>query len=173
MRFASLGSGSEGNALVVEADGTCVMIDCGFGVRDAAARLARLGLVPDGVAGILVTHEHADHADGVPAFAGRYGIPVWTTFGTLENLNGRFEGIEHLFGFDTCDAFAIGGLEIRPFPVPHDAREPVQFVLADGEWRLGVLTDIGMSTPCVEATLSGCHALVLECNHDLELLAQS
>src|SRR3954447_21891535 len=153
MRFASLGSGSEGNGLVVDAGGTCVMIDCGFGARDTAMRLGRLGLLPDSLAGILVTHEHADHADGVPAFAARYGIPVWTTFGTLTALPGRFDTVEHVFGFDTQDSFAIVGLEIRPFPVPHDAREPVQFVIADGEWRVGVLTDIGMSTHCVELSL--------------------
>ena len=173
MRFASLGSGSEGNALVVEADGTRVMIDCGFGVRDTAARLARLGLEPEAVAAILVTHEHSDHVGGVPAFAARHGIPVWATFGTLTAAAGRFGGMDNVFGFDSHDAFAIGALTICPFPVPHDAREPVQFVIGDGDHRLGVLTDLGASTPYVEASLSGCDALVLECNHDLELLAQS
>ena len=79
MRFASLGSGSEGNGLVVEADGTCVLIDCGFRVRDTVARLARLGLAPEAITAILVTHEHADHAGGVAAFAARYRIPVWLT----------------------------------------------------------------------------------------------
>jgi len=173
MRFASLGSGSEGNGLVVEAGGTCVMIDCGFRVRDTAMRLARLGLLPGSLTAILVTHEHADHADGVPAFAARHRIPVWATFGTLTALEGRFDGVDRVFGFDSHDIFAIDALEIRPFPVPHDAREPVQFVVADGAWRLGVLTDLGMTTHCVEISLSGCDALVLECNHDLHLLAQS
>jgi phosphoribosyl 1,2-cyclic phosphodiesterase len=173
MRFASLGSGSEGNGLVVEAGGTCVMIDCGFGVRDTAMRLARLGLMPESLAAILVTHEHADHVGGVPAFAARHHIPVWATFGTLAAVPGRFDDVDNVFGFDSHDAFAIGALEIRPFPVPHDAREPVQFVVADGAWRLGVLTDLGVTTQCVEVSLSGCDALVLECNHDLDLLAQS
>jgi phosphoribosyl 1,2-cyclic phosphodiesterase len=173
MRFASLGSGSEGNALVVEADGTRVMIDCGFGLRETGVRLARLGLAPDSIAAILVTHEHSDHVGGVPAFAARHRIPVWATFGTLSAVAARVGGLAKVFGFDSHDAFAIGALNIAPFPVPHDAREPVQFVVGDGARRLGVLTDIGASTPYVEASLTGCDALVIECNHDLDLLAGS
>lgn len=171
MRFASLGSGSEGNGLVVEAGDSRLLIDCGFGVRDAAARLARLGIEPRSLSAILVTHEHADHVGGVPAFAARHGIPVWLTFGTLDVVGERFARNGRICGFDSHDAFAIGDLEVRPFPVPHDAREPVQFVVGDGEHRLGVLTDLGVSTPHVEANLSGCDALVLECNHDAAMLA--
>lgn len=171
MRFASLGSGSEGNGLVVEANGTVVLIDCGFGLRETAARLARLGLAPTALAAILVTHEHSDHVGGVPAFAARHGIPVWATFGTLAVVSERFEGMTQVYGFDSHDPFAIGALEIMPIPVPHDAREPVQYVLGDGARRVGVLTDLGVSTPHVEASLSGCDALVLECNHDAAMLA--
>ena len=173
MRFASIGSGSEGNGLIVEAGTTRVLIDCGFGVRDAAARLARIGVEPSSLSAILVTHEHSDHVGGVPAFAARHGIPVWLTFGTLTVVGDRFVGMERIYGFDSSDEIVIGDLAIRPFPVPHDAREPVQFVVTDGAFRLGVLTDLGMSTPCVEQSLSGCDALVLECNHDLDLLADS
>jgi phosphoribosyl 1,2-cyclic phosphodiesterase len=171
VRFASLGSGSEGNGLVVDSGGTRILIDCGFGVRDTKKRLARLGLSPSSLDAILVTHEHADHIGGVPAFAAKYGIPVWATFGTLAVVSERFEGLERVYGFDSHECFAIGALEIQPVTVPHDAREPVQYVIGDGAHRLGVLTDIGTSTAHVEACLSGCDALVLECNHDLGMLA--
>jgi phosphoribosyl 1,2-cyclic phosphodiesterase len=173
VRFASIGSGSEGNGLVVEAGTTRVLIDCGFGVKDAAARLARLGVAPETLSAILVTHEHADHAGGVPAFAAKHGIAVYITFGTLQVIGERFAEIDHVYGFDSHDTFAVGDLSIHPFPVPHDAREPVQFVVSDGAHRVGILTDIGSSTRYVEASLNGCDALVLECNHDPEMLAYS
>ncbi|MEO8485785.1 MAG: MBL fold metallo-hydrolase [Betaproteobacteria bacterium] len=172
MRFASLGSGSEGNGLVVEAGLSRLMIDCGFGVRDTAARLARLGLAPGDLDAIIVTHEHSDHVGGVTAFAAKHAIPVWLTFGTLSIVGERFAGMDRVYGFDSHDVFSVGALEVRPFPVPHDAREPVQFVVSDGDARLGVLTDLGMSTPAVERALSGCDALVLECNHDATMLSE-
>jgi phosphoribosyl 1,2-cyclic phosphodiesterase len=171
VRFACLGSGSEGNALLVEAGGTRVLVDCGFGIRETIARLGRLEVAPESIAAIVVTHEHTDHIGGVAAFAGRFGTPVWLTFGTLSAVAERFAALPRVCGFDSHDAFAIDGIEVRPFPVPHDAREPVQFVLTDGRWRLGVLTDLGVSTAHVEASLSGCDALVLECNHDRDMLA--
>jgi phosphoribosyl 1,2-cyclic phosphodiesterase len=170
VRFASLGSGSEGNGLVVEAGATRVLIDCGFPLRDTVARLARAGLAPSELSAILVTHEHADHAGGVAAVAARFDIPVWLTFGTLDVLAERMDDVPRVYGFDSDDVFSIGALEVRPFAVPHDAREPVQFVVGDGARRLGVLTDLGMSTRHVEAQLSACDALVLECNHDERML---
>ena len=171
MRFACLGSGSEGNGLLVEADGTCLLIDCGFAVADTIARLQRLGVAPEAVSAIVVTHEHGDHIGGVAAFAARYETPVWLTFGTLSAVEDRFAALACVRGFDSHNRFAIGAIEVQPFPVPHDAREPVQFVFSDGCWRLGLLTDLGVSTRHVEISLSGCDALLLECNHDLEMLA--
>jgi len=172
MRFASLGSGSEGNALVVEAAGSRLMIDCGFGVRDTAKRLGRLGLAPGDLHAIVVTHEHSDHVGGVAAFAAKHAIPVWLTFGTLASVGERFAGMDRVYGFDSHETFSVGALEVRPFPVPHDAREPVQFVVGDGAARLGVVTDLGTSTPAVERALNGLDALVLECNHDAAMLAE-
>lgn len=170
MRFTSLGSGSEGNALLVEARKTRILIDCGFGIRDAVARLQRAGVEPEMLSAIVVTHEHGDHIGGVAAFASRFGTTVWMTFGTLTIVSEAFAEVSTVKSFDSHDVLAIGDIEVRPFPVPHDAREPVQFVCSDGCWRLGVLTDLGTSTAHVEASLSGCDALVLECNHDLDML---
>ena len=173
VRFASLGSGSQGNALVVEAGGTRIMLDCGFSVKDTESRLARAGLAPADLAGIVVTHEHADHADGVFPLARRFGIPVWLTHGTLAAMREANcdADAECSVGFvNPGQEFSIGDLLVQPFTVPHDAREPVQYVLADGVRRLGVLTDTGCSTTHIEANLSGSDALVLECNHDLDML---
>ena len=173
MRFCCLGSGSEGNGLVVEAGDTRVLIDCGFGLAETVARLGRHGLAPDTLDAILVTHEHADHVGGVPRFAAKHGIPVYLTYGTLAAVEARMAPVAEVRPFDGHDAFTIGGLAIAPVPVPHDAREPVQFILSDGARRLGVMTDIGVPTPHVAECLSGCDALVLECNHDPDMLAGS
>lgn len=169
MRFALLGSGSRGNALLVEQGGTTLMVDCGFSVRETERRLARLDKAPQALTAILVTHEHSDHIGGVAALARRYNLPVWTTPGTAANHQGELPNL-HLF--NCHERFAIGELEITPYPVPHDAREPSQFCFSNGTRRLGVLTDVGRLTPHIEATLSGCHGLVLECNHDPQMLAE-
>lgn len=170
MRFASLGSGSRGNALVVEAGQTRVMLDCGFTLRETVQRLARLDLAPEHISAVVVTHEHADHIGGVAVLARKFGLPVWLTHGTYLHAASQFDEGHIIHLFDSHERFAIGALDIQPFPVPHDAREPAQFVFGDGARRLGVLTDAGCATPHIEATLNHCHALVLECNHDAEML---
>lgn len=170
MRFASLGSGSRGNALIVEHGATRVLIDCGFRLEDAVRRLDRLGIEAQSLSTILVTHEHADHVGGVARFARRYRTPVHLTYGTLV-ASGSLDDVEvATVVFDAHCAFAIGELEVFPFPVPHDAREPAQFVIGDGARRLGILTDVGCATSHIEAMLSGLDALVLECNHDEGML---
>jgi phosphoribosyl 1,2-cyclic phosphodiesterase len=172
LRFASIGSGSKGNCLVVEVGRTRVLVDCGLSPRETEKRLAKIGLAPSDLAGILVTHEHDDHAGQAYAFAAQHQLTVWLTWGTQAALveTGKQAGAVRTQTIDGRSALAIGDLQVQPYTVPHDAREPVQFVLSDGAFRLGVLTDIGASTAHVEATLSGCDALVLECNHDLDMI---
>ncbi|HEY3077058.1 MAG TPA: MBL fold metallo-hydrolase [Burkholderiales bacterium] len=176
MRFASLASGSRGNCLVAEArdmaGGTHVLIDCGLNLRDTERRLARIGLEPGDIDAILVTHEHGDHAGCVFDFAAAHNVLVVLTYGTLRAL--RAEGKLH-DGIRTMlvrgeQKFAVGRFEVSPFTVPHDAAEPVQYVVSDGAAKLGVLTDIGISTRHVEQMLSGLDALVLECNYDRDML---
>ncbi|MBI2752953.1 MAG: MBL fold metallo-hydrolase [Betaproteobacteria bacterium] len=172
MRFASIASGSKGNCLVAESDGTRLLLDCGLAPQEIDRRLARLGVAASSLSAILVTHEHEDHAGHAFALAARHGIPLYLTHGTraaLEETCKANRGVKTQI-IDGRSPFGVGGLQVRPFTVPHDAREPVQFVLSDGAHRLGVLTDLGASTAHVEAVLSGCDALVLECNHDLGLL---
>lgn len=169
IRFACLGSGSKGNALLVESGATRVLVDCGFGPRETAARLGRLAVAPETIAAVLVTHEHADHVGGVAACAARFGWTVHASHGTAAAAR-QLAGTP-VRRFDSHAGFGIGDLEIRPYPVPHDAREPTQFVFSDGARQLGVLTDAGTITPHIVAMLAGCAALVLECNHDAEMLA--
>ncbi|MBI5429258.1 MAG: MBL fold metallo-hydrolase [Nitrosomonadales bacterium] len=170
MRFSSLGSGSEGNALLVAVGRTQVLMDCGFGVQDTISRLARLGVSPEQLGGIVVTHEHGDHIGGVARLARKFDLPVWLTHGTLRSQPKAFANIAQLHEIAPQQTFSIGDIEITPYPVPHDAAEPVQFVFSDGARRLGVLTDTGCGTPHIEEMLGGCHALVLECNHDSDML---
>lgn len=171
MRFASLGSGSRGNALLVEAGKTRVLVDAGFGPREMSRRLDRLGLAAGDVDAVLVTHEHADHVGGVFACARRFGWAVLLTHGTLAACPD--DGVDaRITIIDSHGSLSVGDVSVHPFPVPHDAREPVQFILADGAKRLGVLTDAGHVTPHMVAMLDGCDALVLECNHDARMLAE-
>lgn len=173
MRFASLGSGSEGNGLIVHAGKTHLMLDCGFGLADTTRRLGRLNLLPEQLNGIVVTHEHDDHVGGVARFARKHDIPVYLTHGTLIATGvARFEGVEVNI-IDSHSVLPVGDVQLKPFPVPHDAREPAQFVFSDGDRSLGVLTDTGVSTSHIESMLSSVDALVLECNHDLDLLMNS
>jgi phosphoribosyl 1,2-cyclic phosphodiesterase len=172
MRFASLGSGSAGNCMVVEQANTRLLLDCGFGAREVLTRLQRLGLEAEQITGILVTHEHDDHAKGAFKLAAKYQIPVWLTHGTYRMCERYLPTgtAVQLHFIDSHSAFNIEQLEITPYPVPHDAREPTQFTFSNGQHKLGVLTDAGASTPYIEQVLNNCDALVLECNHDLTML---
>lgn len=170
LRFASLGSGSKGNATLVCDGETRLLVDCGFGMREAERRLARLGLHPSQLDAILVTHEHGDHISGVGALARRHGMPVYLTPGTWRS--GRLGKVPRQHWITPQASFAINGVDIDPITVPHDAREPVQFRFRAHGKSLGVLTDLGHPTEHVVEAFHGCDALILECNHDVRMLAE-
>ena len=172
MRFASIGSGSAGNCLVVEQTNTRLLLDCGFTPNEVLKRLQKLDLMPEQITGILVTHEHDDHAKGAFKFAAKYNVPVWLSHGTLRMCERYIpeKADIQINIIDSHTQFSIENIQINPYPVPHDAREPTQFTFSDGNHKLGVLTDAGSSTSHIETILSACDALVLECNHDLHML---
>lgn len=168
MQFASLGSGSKGNATLVRAGATLVMVDCGFSARETARRMAQLGVEPGDLDAILVTHEHSDHASGVATLSRRFALPVYLTHGTC--LSGRLDGSHSLQQFNCGDRFTIGELAVTTIAVPHDAAEPCQFRFEYAGRHLGVLTDLGSVTPHVVDSYRGCHGLLLEFNHDYDML---
>lgn len=170
MRFASLGSGSRGNATIVTHGKTTLMIDCGFSAREAEKRLQQLDIDARSLTAILITHEHADHMAGVRVMARKHRLPVYATPGTAGCLPADINA--HIREFNCHERFTINDIEVEPFPVPHDAREPSQFVFGSGQHRLGLLTDVGSITPLIEDTLNACDGLLLETNHDVTMLEQ-
>lgn len=172
MRFASLGSGSAGNCLVVQEKSTALLLDCGFATREVVSRLAKLSMTPEQITGVLITHEHDDHASGAFKFAKKYNIPVWLSYGT-HLMCARYLPTSEAPEIRLIDSHAgieIDDIQVQPFPVPHDAREPTQFTFSNGQSKLAVLTDAGNSTPHIERMLTESDALVLECNHDIRML---
>jgi phosphoribosyl 1,2-cyclic phosphodiesterase len=175
LRICSLGSGSGGNALVIEAsDGlstTRVLIDNGFNLRQLGRRLERAALAFDAIDAIFVTHEHSDHSAGVAALALRHGVAVYCTRGTAA-ASGFDEQEVQWRRIEGGETIEIGALRLEPYAVPHDAGEPVQYTFTDGARRAGVLTDAGECSEGILRALSGLHALLLECNHDAQMLQQ-
>lgn len=152
---------------------TRVLVDCGLGLKDVCRRLADRGLAPSDLDAIFVTHEHQDHIGGVARLARHADIPVLASHGTACAQPKEFWAGVRVIEIDSHAVLPIGALTLHCYPVPHDAREPVQLVLASQSHRLGVLTDVGRSTPHIESMLSGVDALFLEANHDAALLACS
>lgn len=175
LRFKSLGSGSTGNATLVEATGLRpkrLLVDCGLGLRQLSLRLAEAGLADGDIDAIFITHEHSDHIGCARQFARRHRVPVWMSRGTQEGIGlPDFDGLLHTAR--DGEAIDLGELQLTPFTVPHDAREPLQLTCTDGASKLGLLTDLGHATAHLLAHLAHCNALLLECNHDSELLARS
>ena len=168
MQFCCLGSGSKGNATLVKHGETTVMVDCGFPMKHTLARLSANDTAIQEISAILVTHEHADHINGVSMLARRFGIPVYASRGTLRS--GRLEQGLDVSCITLDQAFHIGEIAIMPVAVPHDANEPCQFVFSAEDKRLGIMTDLGSISPHVQESFVDCHALLLEANHDLDML---
>ena len=175
LRFKSLGSGSSGNATVVEACGLWpqrLLIDCGLSLKHLHHRLGEAGLQAEDISAVFITHEHGDHIGCAHSLSLRYRIPVWMSAGTYSAIGSPdFDGLLHIAS--DGQTINLDGLQLTPFAVPHDAKEPLQLSCTDGAAKLGVLTDLGHATAHVLAHLRGCNAMLLECNHDLDLLSQS
>jgi len=177
MRFCSLGSGSTGNATLIEAGAgrttTRVLVDCGFSLRELEVRLARAGVEAESITAVFITHEHGDHVGCALTLARRHSIPLWTSRGTWRAIGAPELDAGLLHFARDGQPIEVNELQLTPFTVAHDALEPLQLRACDGARHLGVLTDVGSSTPHLIANLQRCDALLLECNHDRARLAAS
>ncbi|MBN2685846.1 MAG: MBL fold metallo-hydrolase [Pontiellaceae bacterium] len=169
-----LASGSSGNSIYIASPKTRILIDAGLSAKQVALRLEQIGVVPESINGICVSHEHGDHVGGIRVLQKRHGIPVYTNTGTLNGIRRQPKGTD-IFAqvFQTGSPFTIGDIQVEPFSVPHDAYEPVGFRLQAGSYSVGVVTDLGMSTSLIQQKLKGCSAIVLESNHDEDLLREA
>jgi len=146
------------------------MLDCGFSCKETVKRLERLDIKPEDISAIVVTHEHNDHISGVGVFSRKFNVPVWMNYGTYQQK--KQGNIKELTIFNSFQSFRVGDITLKPFVVPHDSREAVQFVFEVMGKRLAVLTDLGYVTPYIMQQLEDIDALVIEANHDLNLLQQ-
>lgn len=173
MKFCVLASGSSGNCIYVESKGTQVLIDAGTNCKTINTRLESLGLSLSSIQGLCITHDHSDHTSAIPVIMNRHNLPLYATYGTSRVVDDRAKKNLPWTLFEPGNPFQIGALTIEAFSVPHDAGDPVGFIVHDGERRLGIATDMGEVPPTVPYHLKSCHALILEFNHERELLLNS
>jgi len=172
MQFSVLGSGSRGNSVYIESGRTAILIDNGFSGKEVIARLKAIGKDLEGLDAIFVTHDHNDHIGGVGVLSRRGRIPVYANEGTFRGGDGRLKELFQRCEFATGDTVAFQDLEIRSFRISHDTQDPVGFVIDTGNARLGCCTDTGKVTLLMKQRLQNCQGLILEFNHDLQMLAQ-
>jgi phosphoribosyl 1,2-cyclic phosphodiesterase len=169
-----LASGSSGNSVYVASDKTRILIDAGLSAKQVAVRLEQIGVVPESINGICVSHEHGDHIAGLRVLQKRHGIPIYSNAGTMNGIMRQPKSDElSIKIFQTGSPFEIGDLTIIPFSVPHDAYEPVGFRIQTKKTAVGVVTDLGMSTALIREKLKGCQAIIVESNHDEDLLQEA
>lgn len=170
MRCWTLGSGSRGNALLFESDGTRVLVDCGYGTRTIAGRLAQIGILPSSISAVIVTHEHIDHAKGIPAAQRKWGWRLYGSRGTLAAMPDRVRTLST--PVEPGARTAIGAIDIELVPVPHDATEPTAVVLTSRQsgFRAGVAHDLGTVPDVLRHAFARLDLLCLESNHDEEML---
>ncbi|MRR34227.1 MBL fold metallo-hydrolase [bacterium] len=170
MRVCLLASGSKGNSLFVEAGETKILIDAGLSAREIVARLASIEVAVSEINGIIISHEHNDHIRGAGTLARKFDIPVLLSYPASRETAGHFRSAR-LIEFESGCSFEFRDLLIDPFPITHDTVDPVGIVVESRDGRIGVATDLGLATRLVKEKLKGCRALVLESNHDEEMLA--
>ncbi len=174
LQVCILGSGSTGNAIYVASSTTRLLIDAGLSAKQIALRLDQLGVIPESINGICVSHEHGDHVAGLRVLQKRHGIPIYTNAGTLRGIMRQPKSDEISARiFQTGAPFTIGDIAIDPFSVPHDAYEPVGFRMHTARSCVGMVTDLGMATSLVREKLKGCQAIIVESNHDEDLLREA
>jgi phosphoribosyl 1,2-cyclic phosphodiesterase len=170
VRLTVLGSGSAGNCAYVETDEARVLIDAGFSLRQIRRRLAGIGRAPENLTGILITHEHSDHVQSVPMLSEKLRIPIYCNRPTQEAVEYQYQTRLACRIFATGASFEVGDILVETFTIPHDAQDPVGFLLRTSAGNIGFLTDLGHATRLVLERVRPAHALVLEANHDVKML---
>jgi phosphoribosyl 1,2-cyclic phosphodiesterase len=173
VRVCVLGSGSKGNCTLVATEQTRLLIDAGFSCRDTYARLAAINEPSDGLSAVVISHEHTDHINGLRVLAQNGDLPVYVSRATWDAVTRDDEirkKINRLEYIAASEKFTIGDIEVTPFPIPHDAADPVAFTLNTQGIRISVVTDLGFVPEIVKQRVKGSHVLIFESNHDLEML---
>lgn len=169
-RFCVLGGGSKGNSILVESEGARILIDAGLSCKQLGLRMREVGVTPETIDGIVITHEHKDHTQGVEVFTKKYDVPIYINRGAFEILEPKMKRVPRTCFFNSSEDFEINDLSLSPFSTPHDARDPVGLVVVKNGKRLGIVSDLGYVTHLVRERLRGVNSLVLESNHDEDML---
>lgn len=170
LSFQVLSSGSKGNSFLVYSGTTRILVDAGLSAKELVRRMDLSAVPAARLDALVISHEHQDHVRGVGVLSRRFNLPVYLSQGTLDNLPAPIGQLAYIKVFQPGTPFSIGDLHFRPFSISHDARDPAGFVIQNGDIRLGICTDLGIATHLVKTRLQECHGLILEANHDIDML---